>query len=87
MSVHISNPQTVALVRELARRTGLSQTGAVELAVRAKLAQITAGEGRDTRREKVSVLLAELDQSVTTNQRRHIRDQETNLYDDTGLPM
>ncbi|PND57519.1 antitoxin [Mycobacterium sp. ENV421] len=86
MSLNIKNPQTVALVRELARRTGLSQTSAVEEAVRAKLAQVTAGEGGDTRRQKVDDLLAELDRSITAHQRKSIRKDQTDLYDENGLP-
>ncbi|GAA2771445.1 type II toxin-antitoxin system VapB family antitoxin [Mycolicibacterium pallens] len=86
MSLNIKNPQTVALVRELARRTGLSQTSAVEEAVRAKLAQLTADEGGDTRRQKVNDLLAELDRSITAQQRKSIRKDETDLYDENGLP-
>ena len=50
MSLNIKNEQTVALVRELARRTGLSQTSAVEEAVRTKLAELAGGESPDTRR-------------------------------------
>jgi antitoxin VapB len=86
MSLNIKNPETVALVRELAQRTGLNQTSAVEEAVRAKLAQLTAGEGADVRRIKVNELLIELDRSITAHQRRQIRAEETDLYDENGLP-
>lgn len=86
MSLNIKNEQTVALVRELARRTGLSQTRAVEEAVRAKLAELSGGEGRDARRVKVNELLSELDRSMTARQRKQIRAEETELYDESGLP-
>ena len=86
MSLNIKNEQAVALVRELARRTGLSQTSAVEEAVRAKLAQLAGGESPDTRRGKVNELLSELDRSMTARQRKRIRAEETQLYDDNGLP-
>ncbi len=86
MSLNIKNEQTVALVRELARRTGLSQTSAVEEAVRAKLAELAGGEGGDTRRSNVNELLSELDRSMTTRQRKRIRAEETRLYDENGLP-
>ena len=86
MGLNIKNEQTVALVRELARRTGLSQTGAVEEAVRAKLAEFTGDESRDRRRAKVNELLAELDQSITARQRQRIRAEEASLYDENGLP-
>lgn len=86
MSLNIKNPQTVALVRELARRTGLSQTGAVEEAVRANLAQLAGDESRGTRRSKVNELLSELDRSMTARQRQRIRTEETELFDGNGLP-
>jgi antitoxin VapB len=86
MSLNITNPHTVALVRELARRTGLSQTGAVEEAVRAKLAELAGDESAGIRRTKVNDLLSELDRSITSRQRKRIRAEETQLYDEDGLP-
>lgn len=87
MSLNIKNEQTVALVRELARRMGLSQTSAVEEAVRAKLSEVEGGRSRDARRAKVNKLLSDLDQSITTRQRQRIRAEENELYDDHGLPV
>ncbi|MBI3224384.1 MAG: type II toxin-antitoxin system VapB family antitoxin [Mycolicibacterium cosmeticum] len=87
MSLNIKNAQTVELVRELARRTGLSQTGAVEEAVRAKLAEVDAGRGREARRAQVDRLLVELDHSLTARQKKQIRKDEEQLYDDSGLPV
>ena len=86
MSLNIKNEQTVALVRELARRTGLSQTSAVEEAVRAKLAELAGDETPGIRRAKVNDLLSELDRSITSRQRKRIRAEETQLYDENGLP-
>src|ERR1700736_5957280 len=40
MGLNIKNEHTTALVRELAKRTGLTQTGAIAEAVRAKLAEL-----------------------------------------------
>jgi antitoxin VapB len=86
VSLNIKNEQTVALVRELAHRTGLSQTSAVEEAVRAKLAELSDREGPDARRAKVIELLSQLDQSITARQRKRIRADEAELYDESGLP-
>ena len=86
MSLNIKNEQTVALVRELARRTGLSQTSAVEEAVRAKLAELAGDETPGIRRAKVNDLLSELDRSITSRQRKRIRAEQTQLYDENGLP-
>ncbi|MBU9766594.1 antitoxin [Mycobacterium sp. TNTM28] len=87
MSLNIKNERTVALVRDLARRTGLSQTSAVEEAVRDKLAELERGRSRDARRARVNRLLADLDQSMTARQKRQIRAEQNELYDDHGLPV
>lgn len=87
MSLNIKNEQTVALVRDLARRTGLSQTSAVEEAVRAKLAELESGRSRDARRAKVNKLLTDLDQSITAGQKQRIRAEEKQMYDHQGLPV
>jgi len=87
MGLNIKNERTVELVRELARRTGLSQTSAVEEAVRAKLAEVDAGTGRAARRANVDRLLADLDKSLTARQKSQIRADEKQLYDDQGLPV
>ncbi len=87
MSLNIKNERTVELVRELARRTGLSQTSAVDEAVRAKLADIDAEQGRDARRVKVNAIISDLDRSVTRQQRHQIRRDQDELYDENGLPV
>lgn len=87
MGLNIKNERTVELVRELARRTGLSQTSAVEEAVRAKLAEVDAGTGRDARRANVNKLLGDLDKSMTARQKSQIRAEEKQLYDNQGLPV
>jgi antitoxin VapB len=87
MGLNIKNERTVELVRELARRTGLSQTSAVEEAVRAKLAEVDARTGREARRANVDKLLGDLDRSLTGAQKNQIRADEKQLYDDHGLPV
>ena len=87
MGLNIKNERTVELVRELARRTGLSQTSAVEEAVRAKLAEVDARTGREARRANVDKLLGDLDRSLTAAQKNQIRAGEKQLYDDHGLPV
>lgn len=83
MGLHISNVRTERLVRELARRTGLSQSAAVEMAVRAKLAELEAVQRRSARHAEVGILLSELDSSLAA---RKSNDQQ-DLYDDHGLPV
>lgn len=86
MSLNIKNEQTVELVRELASRSGLSQTSAVEEAVRRMLAQTDPGGKRAARKAEVSTILASLDRSLTTRQKHRIRTEEAALYDADGLP-
>ena len=87
MSLNIKNEHTAALVRELARRTGLSETGAVEQAVRARLAELESRNCRDARRAEVNTLLSDLGRSITGEQRESIRLGAKALYDDHGLPV
>lgn len=91
MGLNIKNEHTTALVRELAKRTGLTQTGAVAEAVRAKLAELDhAGVGtrrrRDTRRAKARQLLDQLRASLTEAERAELKTADRQLYDDAGLP-
>ena len=91
MGLNIKNEHTTALVRELAERTGLTQTAAITEAVRAKLAELDrAGVGtrrrRDVRRAKARQLLDELRTSLTEAERAKLKAAERQLYDDAGLP-
>jgi antitoxin VapB len=90
MGLNIKNEETIALVRELAKRTGLSQTGAITDAVRSKLAELDRDDGskhgRDARRANVQRLLSELRNSVTAAERARVKEAEQQLYDDAGLP-
>jgi antitoxin VapB len=89
MGLNIKNEHTTALVRELAKRTGLTQTGAITEAVRAKLAELdrdTTEVGTHRRRENVQQLLNELHNSLTEAQRAQLKAAENQLYDDAGLP-
>jgi antitoxin VapB len=89
MGLNIKNEHTTALVRELAKRTGLTQTGAITEAVRAKLAELdrdTTEVGTHRRRENVRQLLNELHNSLTEAQRAQLKAAENQLYDDAGLP-
>lgn len=83
MGLHISNDRTVQLVRELARSTSLNQSAAVEMAVRAKLAELEAVQRRSARRAEVSILLSELDSSLAGQK----SNDQQELYDDHGLPV
>jgi antitoxin VapB len=89
MGLNIKNERTTALVRELAKRTGLTQTGAITEAVRVKLAELdrdTTEVGTQRRRENAQQLLNELHNSLTEAERTQLRAAESQLYDDAGLP-
>ncbi|MGH3542310.1 MAG: type II toxin-antitoxin system VapB family antitoxin [Mycobacterium sp.] len=91
MGLNIKNERTIALVRELAKRTGLTQTGAIDEAVRAMLTELDrAGVGtrrrRHARRAKTRQLLDELRTSLTQAERAKLKTAESQLYDDAGLP-
>jgi antitoxin VapB len=93
MGLNIKNERTTALVRELAKRTGLNQTAAITEAVRAKLAELDrdhtdggADRPRAARRADAQRLLGELRNSLTEVEREQLRAAERQLYDDAGLP-
>ncbi len=93
MGLNIKNERITGLVRELAKRTGMTQTGAIEAAVRSRLAELdkeqsdgTSSSGRDVKQAKARQLLDELRRSLTATERSELRAAEGNLYDDTGFP-
>ena len=59
MTIQIANPVVVQKIEHLARRTGLSKTGAVEKAVDRLMAEI--GESRTRDATHMRALLAQLD--------------------------
>ena len=84
MSLNIKNERTHALVRELATLRGVSQTEAVEEAVRARLAGITAEHDKEARFERITELAR---QTAESFQAQGIALTTDDLYDDeTGLP-
>jgi antitoxin VapB len=91
MGLNIKNERTAALVRTLAERTGMTQTGAIEEAVRSKLAELDRDHAdtshrREAKRVAAERLLGELHNSLTAAERKRLKAAEKELYDDTGLP-
>ncbi len=58
MSLNIKNEDVHAAVRELALRLGISQTSAVEQAVRDKLAELDAGDTHEARAARIRAAVA-----------------------------
>jgi antitoxin VapB len=82
MSLNIKNERTHALVRELATLRGVSQTEAVEEAVRARLAELNADQDRQARFERIMAIAQEMAPGL-----REAGVVSTDfLYDEYGLP-
>ncbi|APZ33142.1 type II toxin-antitoxin system VapB family antitoxin [Microbacterium aurum] len=96
MSLNIKNEQTHALVRELAALTGVSQTSAVEEAVRRRLDELRSSAGvrpgkfppeeRERRRKAVERIVEQLHRETTQEQRDAMANADDWLYDEMGLP-
>ncbi|MFN3866095.1 MAG: type II toxin-antitoxin system VapB family antitoxin [Demequina sp.] len=88
MALNIKNETTVALVRELAQKTGQSQTSAIESAVRSQLEHL-AMDGRERRTQerydRAMAIVAEIHASMTDEQREALRTARDDMYDEDGL--
>ncbi len=81
MSLNIKNERTHALVRELATLSGMSQTEAVEDAVRRRLAELRPSErtGSSARTLAIAAQMAELMGP------ERFEDPNDWLYDENGM--
>lgn len=88
MSLNIKSQRTVALVRELAARTGTNQTAAVEDAFARRLSELDREDRAraEARRAAAEQTLRDLDKLLSDDDKRLIRRHEVDLYDDSGLP-
>lgn len=89
MSLNIKNARTHALVRELARRTGQSQTSAVEEAVAARLAELGVDVDEPKRTERLHAarsVVAAFRADLTADDMARITRAAEDLYDEMGLP-
>jgi antitoxin VapB len=82
VSLNIKNEETHRLVRRLAELTGQSQTGAVEDAVRRRLAELD--DDREARVQRILDIAREASAAMTPEDRT--RDWFAELYDEDGLP-
>lgn len=86
MSLNIKNENVHAAVRELARRLGISQTAAVEVAVHAKLSAIDAETSGAARPRRIRTAVAAAQQAFASSD-TNLHDTEADLYDtESGLP-
>ncbi|QDO89555.1 antitoxin [Ornithinimicrobium ciconiae] len=88
MSLNIKNATTHQLVRELAEATGLTQTAAVEDAVRRRLSEVRNERGLSPaqlkRLDHSRQLAADFRRDLTDEDRERIRTADDWLYDDRG---
>lgn len=88
MALNIKNSTTVALVRELAEKTGQTQTSAIEQAVRAQLERLATDNHKrtsDERYQRAMKIVKEIDASMTDEDRAAIRQAQDDMYDEHGL--
>jgi antitoxin VapB len=86
MSLNIKNEEVHAAVRELAQVLGMSQTSAVEVAVRAKLAELDVERQRAERERRIRQAVADL-QEAFIDDGTDLWQVMEDLYDPkTGLP-
>ncbi|MFI9401178.1 type II toxin-antitoxin system VapB family antitoxin [Nocardia sp. NPDC052316] len=86
MGLNIKNEKVHALVREAAERTGMSQTGVVEEALKRMLKELDAEReaARQTRKARLWEIVADIDARMTPQTRTLLTTDD--LYDDQGLP-
>lgn len=83
MSLNIKNDRVHALAREAARRSGKSQTGAIEEALERYLAQLPEGPPL----ADIEWILRDVDARLDATARDSIRAALADLHDErTGLP-
>lgn len=83
MALSIRNPQTEAAVRELAARTGLGLTEAIDMAVRHQLA---GPQAREAVQEHRRVRIDDMREWIAANVDTALILDEDDLYDANGLP-
>lgn len=86
MGLNIKNAQVHALAREVARRTGTTQTSAIEEALERRLADLADADEEAARRRRLYRLMDEIEAETTDEQRVATRAVQDEMYDDSGLP-
>ncbi|MBV9570530.1 MAG: type II toxin-antitoxin system VapB family antitoxin [Alphaproteobacteria bacterium] len=87
MTLHITDPQTDKLARELARETGESLTKAVSTALKERLSRVKTKRGADDQR-----FLADIEKIVSGVRPKWRRGNKTgremidDMYGEDGLP-
>ncbi|EAP97297.1 hypothetical protein JNB_17543 [Janibacter sp. HTCC2649] len=86
MALNIKNERVVTLARDVAARTGTTQTGAIESALERYLADLVREAESDSKRRRIDQLLAEID-AERTDGGPTVEEIMDEMYDpQTGLP-
>ncbi|MFC7486442.1 type II toxin-antitoxin system VapB family antitoxin [Knoellia sp. CPCC 206453] len=86
MALNIKNERVVNLARDVAARTGTTQTGAIESALERYLADLLREAESDSKRRRIDQLLAEID-AERPEGRPTVEEIMDDMYDpETGLP-
>ncbi|WP_114202622.1 type II toxin-antitoxin system VapB family antitoxin [Janibacter anophelis] len=86
MGLNIKNPRVHELAREVARRTGATQTSAIEDALQRRLDDLQAVDDDEARHGRLLRLMDEIEAEATDEQRAATQAAAEALYDDKGLP-
>jgi antitoxin VapB len=86
VGLNIKNEHVHELAREAARRTGRTQTGAIKLALEKLLAETEPAQRPVARRQRIDLVLSDVDLTLTDEMRDAIRGELAGLYDEHGLP-
>ncbi|PXX68793.1 antitoxin VapB [Nocardia tenerifensis] len=86
MGLNIKNEKVHALVREAAARTGMSQTGVIEEAMKRMLKELDAEReaAHQSRKARIWEILADIDARMTAETRALLATDD--LYDEQGMP-
>ncbi|PRY52917.1 hypothetical protein BCF74_13017 [Knoellia remsis] len=86
VQLNIKNERVVTLARDVAARTGQTQTGAIESALERYLADLVREAERDSKKDEVDRLLAQIDAERLPGG-PSVEEIMDDLYDpETGLP-
>ncbi|SMC64945.1 type II toxin-antitoxin system VapB family antitoxin [Janibacter indicus] len=86
MGLNIKNQRVHDLAREVAQRTGTTQTSAIEEALQRRLEALRAADDDDARRRRLLRLMDEIESDTTDADRARTAQIQEELYDDRGLP-
>ncbi|QOK22821.1 type II toxin-antitoxin system VapB family antitoxin [Janibacter indicus] len=86
MGLNIKNQRVHDLAREVAQRTGTTQTSAIEEALQRRLEALRAADGDEARRRRLLRLMDEIESDTTDADRARTAQVQEELYDDRGLP-